>query len=142
MTFRLWIATGMSVALLVLVIDSSVSSPAWAADPDPKIAALEARIDALEAKLETTTKTADVAKAAIAHELAQPMLLLVGDLPCPDGFKRIVTRVMILTRAMNPMRPEQWIAAGLPEEERLGVGDNVYRDLDFCYRTANSVVLK
>lgn len=136
MTFRQWIATG--VAALVL----GFSSPTSAADPDPKIAALEARIAALEAKLETTTKTADTAKAAIAHELAQPMLLLVGDLPCPDGFQRIITRVMILTRAMNPMKPDQWIAAGLPEEERLGVGDNVYRDLDFCYRTANSVILK
>ena len=86
--------------------------------------------------------TAGAAKLAIEKELAQPMLLLVGTGPCPTGFKRIVTRVLILTRARNPENGHLFDEAGLTYEDPPGVGDNVYRDLDFCYRPANAVGLE
>jgi hypothetical protein len=101
-----------------------------------RLATQEARIAALEAELARVSGTAEGARLAIEKELAQPMLLLVGTGPCPEGFKRIVTRVLILTRARNPENGHLFDEAGLTYEDPPGVGDNVYRDLDFCYRPA------
>jgi hypothetical protein len=101
----------------------------------------EERLQRLEASIARALTTAEAAKAAIAAELAQPMLLLVGMGPCPAGFKRIETRVLILTRARNAENGHLFDMAGLPYEDPPGVGDNVYRDLDFCFRPANSVKL-
>lgn len=101
----------------------------------------EARLSALTARLEHAERAALIAKAAIAEQLAQPVLLLVGMGPCPTGFKRIETRVLILTRARTSANGHLFDEAGLPYEDPPGVGDNVYRDLDFCFRPANSVTL-
>jgi hypothetical protein len=101
-----------------------------------RLASQERRIATLEAEVARTSALAQAMQAAIARERAQPMLLLVGTGPCPEGFKRIVTRVLILTRARNPENGHLFDEAGLTYEDPPGVGDNVYRDLDFCYRPA------
>lgn len=126
-------------ALVLLLGAAAPSQPAT--DPTERLAAAEHRIAELEQRLATVAETAAVAKSAIARELSQPMLLLVGMGPCPSGFKRIATRVFILTRARSAENGHLWDEAGLPYEDPPGVGDNVYRDLDFCFRPANSVTL-
>ncbi|MFO1173104.1 MAG: hypothetical protein U1E49_19330 [Hyphomicrobiaceae bacterium] len=138
---------GMWRLLLALVVIGTGGAGAHAADDvaamlaalDARVAAQEKRIATLEAELETTKADAALTRSALARELAQPMLLLVGTGACPHGFTRIVTRVLILTRARNPENGHLFDAAGLTYEDPPGVGDNVYRDLDFCFRPANTV---
>lgn len=106
-----------------------------------EVAGNKALIADLSARLAVAEKAASLAKAAIMNELAQPMLLLVGEAPCPSGFKRIGTRVFLLTRPRTRENAMLFDQAGLVWEDQPGVGDNVYRDLDFCFRMANSVKL-
>lgn len=134
------------VILTVAVINIG-AGPVRAADDiatslaafDARLAAHEKRIATLEAELARTTATAAGTRSALERELSQPMLLLVGTGACPHGYTRIVTRVLILTRARNPENGHLFDAAGLTYEDPPGVGDNVYRDLDFCFRPANAV---
>lgn len=104
-----------------------------------RLDAQEQRLQTLEAELAETSSRAAQTRSALERELAQPMLLLVGTGPCPHGFKRIVTRVLILTRARNAENGSLFDQAGLMYEDPPGVGDNVYRDLDFCFRPANAI---
>lgn len=106
---------------------------------EARLAAQEKRIATLEAELAQTMASAAGTRSALERELSQPMLLLVGTGACPHGYTRIVTRVLILTRARNPENGHLFDAAGLTFEDPPGVGDNVYRDLDFCFRPANAV---
>jgi uncharacterized coiled-coil protein SlyX len=136
-------------ALLALVIVAMGNGYASASDGlaetlatlNQRLAAQESRIATLEAELAKTAASAANTRSALERELAQPMLLLVGTGACPHGFMRIVTRVLILTRARNLENGHLFDAAGLTYEDPPGVGDNVYRDLDFCFRAANSVRL-
>lgn len=138
---------GMWRLLLALAAVGFASCPARAggdvaatlAALDARLATQEKRIAALEAELAATKASAAGTRSALERELAQPMLLLVGTGACPHGFTRIVTRVLILTRARNPENGHLFDAAGLTYEDPPGVGDNVYRDLDFCFRPANAV---
>ncbi len=104
-----------------------------------RLAAQEQRIGALEAELAKTAVSAAQTRAALERDLAQPMLLLVGEWPCPYGFKRIETRVMILTRSRTAITGPLFDQAGLSGEDPPGVGNNVYRDLDFCFRLPKAV---
>lgn len=104
-----------------------------------RLASQEQRIDALEAELAKTSASGAATRAALERDLAQPMLLLVGEWPCPYGFKRIETRVMILTRSRTAKTGPLFDEAGLSGEDPPGVGNNVYRDLDFCYRLPKAV---
>ena len=106
---------------------------------DQRLVAQEQRIVALEAELAKTATSAAQTRAALERDLAQPMLLLVGEWPCPYGFKRIETRVMILTRARTEITGPLFDEAGLSSEDPPGVGNNVYRDFDFCYRLPKAV---
>ncbi len=128
------------VAVLPLLAASAAPTSSTV-EAGQRLAAAEQRISELQSRLVSVAVTADSAHTAIARELAQPMLLLVGRGPCPSGFKRIVTRVLILTRARNAENGHLWDEAGLTYEDPPGVGDNVYRDLDFCFRPANSVTI-
>lgn len=138
---------GMWRLLLAFAVIGLASGSARAADDvaatlaavDARLAAQEKRIAALEAELAATKASATRTRSALERELAQPMLLLVGQGPCPYGFTRIVTRVLILTRARNAENGHLFDAAGLTYEDPPGVGDNVYRDLDFCFRPADAV---
>ncbi len=138
---------GMWRWLLALVVIGIGGAGAHAADDlvatlaalDARVAAQEQRIAMLEAELAATKASAAHTRSALERELAQPMLLLVGTGACPHGFTRIVTRVLILTRTRNPENGHLFDAAGLTYEDPPGVGDNVYRDLDFCFRAANAV---
>ncbi len=136
---------GLLAALAVVYLGASsaladeVGLAAEVAKLNERLAAQEARIGALKAELAKTSAVAARTQAALARDLAQPMLLLVGTGPCPFGFKRIVTRVLILTRARNPENGHLFDEAGLMYEDPPGVGDNVYRDLDFCFRPAKAV---
>jgi hypothetical protein len=107
-----------------------------------RLTALEQRIQTLEAELAKTADSTARTQAALERDLAQPMLLLVGMGPCPHGIKRIATRVLILTRARTSENGHLFDEAGLTYEDPPGVGDNVYRDLDFCLRPANAVGLE
>lgn len=107
-----------------------------------RLAAQEQRIGALEAELAKTSASQASTRAALERDLAQPMLLLVGEWPCPYGFKRIETRVMILTRSRTAKTGPLFDEAGLSGEDPPGVGNNVYRDLDFCYRLPKSVAIE
>ena len=132
------------LALAIIVMGASTPSAAddiaaTLAALDARLAAQEKRIATLEAELAATKASAALTRSALERDLAQPMLLLVGTGACPHGFTRIVTRVLILTRARNPENGHLFDAAGLTYEDPPGVGDNVYRDLDFCFRPANAV---
>jgi hypothetical protein len=106
-----------------------------------RVAASDAHIADLEARLALTSKAATAAKTAIASEMSQPMLLLVGSGPCPNRFTRIPTRVLLTTRAATPETVSLLIAAGIPWEEQPGVGYNVHRDFYLCFRAASQVRL-
>jgi hypothetical protein len=107
-----------------------------------RLAALEERVQSLEAARVKASAATARTQAALERDLAQPMLLLVGMGPCPHGFKRIATRVLILTRARTSENGHLFDEAGLTYEDPPGVGDNVYRDLDVCFRPANAVGLE
>ncbi len=126
-------------AVAAVVLFTTVPARAGEAELTAGLAKLTERLAAQEQRLAGLEMELVKAKAALTRDLAQPMLLLVGDGPCPYGFERIVTRVMILTRTRKPENGHLFDAAGLTGEDPPGVGDNVYRDLDFCFRRANAV---
>ena len=125
--------------LAAAVIAGGLGAIPASADEAAEIAKLNERLSAQEQRLVSLETELAHTKAALARDLAQPMLMLVGTGPCPHGFTRIVTRVLILTRKRNAENTALFDAAGLTEEYPPGVGDNVYRDLDFCFRPANAV---
>lgn len=96
--------------------------------------ALHERIAADEARLIALEEMVRKVRSRLVAELDQPMLLLVGRGPCPQNFKRIDTRVLILTRTRNAETGVLLDEAGLTYEDPPGVGNNVYRDFSLCYR--------
>lgn len=140
----------------VTVLAAGVPSVGTAAEADPQMARLQADLIAVQKALavaETRQAAADKAIAeltalarstrdALASELAQPMLLLVGDGACPAGFKRVKTEVMLLSGPRTAVNSDLIDRAGLADDEQVGVGSRVYRYLDFCFRAANTVTVK
>lgn len=103
--------------------------------------ATKARLEALEATVASLTTTTRSTREALARELSQPMLLLVGEGACPSGFENIPLDAMLLTGPRTLKTQEIIERAGLANEHQPGVGPRVYRHLDFCYREAGSVRL-
>ena len=147
----------LSLTLLATIAAVVLSQPLLAAGPDAaeaiaslkqEVAALrlaaqeqEGRLAALEATIKSLAETTHSTREALAHELAQPMLLLVGEGACPAGFVRIPLDAMLLTGPRTLKTQEIIERAGLANEHQPGVGPRVYRHLDFCFREGNSVRL-
>ena len=106
------------------------------------LAAANARLTELEAKIGELAATAKITRDSLARELAQPVLLLVGEGKCPAGFDRIQTEVLLLSGPRTAKNSELLDRAGLADDEQVGVGSRVYRYLDFCFRAANTVTVK
>ena len=147
----------LSLTLLAAVVAVAHSQPLAAAGPDAaetlaslkqEVAALrrtgeerDARLAALETTVRSLAETGRSTREALARELAQPMLLLVGEGKCPAGFERIPLDAMLLTGPRTLKTQEIIERAGLANEHQPGVGPRVYRHLDFCFREGNSVRL-
>ena len=112
---------------------------ALAGPVEDELAALKSRLAALEARLAGVGAKADATHAALSRELAQPVLLLVGEGPCPAGFERIPVEVMINTGPTTRKISAIIERAGLGDAEQPGVGARVFRYMDFCFRPAGSV---
>ena len=148
----------LSLTLLAAVVAVALSQPLPAAGPEladaaiaslkQEVAALrrtgeerDARLAALETTVRSLAETGRSTREALARELAQPMLLLVGEGKCPAGFERIPLDAMLLTGPRTLKTQEIIERAGLANEHQPGVGPRVYRHLDFCFREGNSVRL-
>ena len=135
-------------AILALPLATPVHAAEAAAEPtqlDQLAAALAKTHDKLQAlEAEVAKLSTDNAKTreALARELAQPVLLLVGEGRCPLGFERVQTEVLLLSGPRTAKNSALLDAAGLADDEQVGVGSRVYRYLDFCLRAANSVTVK
>jgi len=142
--------TGALLRRTVVLVVLALPAPALAEPPlEQQVAALKAelaetsaRLKALEGKLDALIVSTTVTRDVLARELAQPMLLLVGEGSCPAGFERVKTEVLLLTGPHTPKNAALIERAGLADEEQQGVGSRVYRYLDFCFRAANTVVVK
>jgi hypothetical protein len=120
----------------------ALRSPAGTPEIGERVQTLERELAETKAALQQLNEMTGRTHDAVAKELAQPMLLLVGEGDCPDGFERVQTEVMLLTGPRTPKNSTLIDAAGLADEEQMGVGSRVYRYLDFCFRAANRVVLR
>lgn len=148
----------LALCLLAALVAMPMAMPAHTAEPaeaDKAIAVLrqevaalrqaasasQARLAALEATVTSLAEAARSTREALAREMAQPMLLLVGEGACPAGFERIPLDAMLLTGPRTLQTQEIIERAGLANEHQPGVGPRVYRHLDFCFREAHSVRL-
>jgi hypothetical protein len=107
-----------------------------------ELAATQDRLKSLESDIARLSAATQSTHDALAAELAQPMLLLVGEGECPTGFTRVKVEAMLLTGPRTPKNSALIDAAGLADAEQVGVGSRVYRYLDFCYRAANAFQMK
>ncbi len=107
-----------------------------------ELAATTARLTLLESQIGALTATSKSTRDRLAHELAQPMLLLVGEGRCPAGFERVGTELLLLSGPRTPKNSALIDRAGLADDEQMGVGSRVYRYLDFCFRAENTAVVK
>ena len=107
-----------------------------------ELSAAKARLTALEAEVARLSALGQSTRDTLANELAQPMLLLVGDGQCPTGFARIKVEAMLLMGPRTAKNSDLLDAAGLADDEQQGVGARVYRYLDLCYRAPGAVTVK
>jgi cell division protein FtsB len=144
-----WRRTGVLAAGFMLVLALPSFSQADTVPLDQQISALKAelastvaRLKALEAQLGELAANSKATRDTLARELAQPMLLLVGEGRCPAGFERVGTELMLHSGPRTLKNQAMIDRAGLADEEQMGVGSRVYRYLDFCFRAADSVRVK
>ena len=130
------------VALPALGQTEALSLEQQVAALKDELASTSARLKSLESQLGALIASAKATRDTLAQELAQPMLLLVGEGRCPAGFDRVGTELMLLSGPRTPKNSALIDRAGLADDEQMGVGSRVYRYLDFCFRAANSVVVK
>jgi hypothetical protein len=146
-------ASRFGLGLIVLTALAAVAChPASAADPDSQqagieqlradLAAIQDRLKSLEADVARLSASTASTRESLANDLAQPMLLLVGEGPCPFGFERIKVEAMLLTGPRTIKNTDLIDAAGLADDEQVGVGSRVYRYMDFCFRAAGAIKLQ
>ena len=141
-SWRVAVGIVFVVALPALGHAEALSLDQQVAALKAELAATSARLTSLESQLSALTASAKATRDTLAQELAQPMLLLVGEGRCPAGFDRVGTELMLLSGPRTPKNSALIDRAGLADDEQMGVGSRVYRYLDFCFRAANSVVVK
>ena len=145
-----WLARRTSlaaVAALVIALPWSVRAETLPLEQQvaalrAELAATSARLKALETQIGELTASSKTTRDTLARELAQPMLLLVGEGRCPAGFERVGTELMLLSGPRTPRNSALIDRAGLADDEQIGVGSRVYRYLDFCFRAANALTVK
>jgi hypothetical protein len=151
---------GSWILAAILTIAAIVVPPAAEAEtaltPEQRIVALQTQLEAtsqtlaaaterlkkVEAEVAEVAATARLTHDTLARELAQPVLLLVGDGKCPSGFERVRTDVLLQTGPRTVKNAALIDRAGLADEEQIGVGSRVYRYLDFCFRAAGTVTVR
>lgn len=141
-SWRAAAASVLVVALPALCQAEALSLEQQVAMFKAELAATTARLKSLESQLGALTASAKATRDTLAQELAQPMLLLVGEGRCPAGFERVGTELLLLSGPRTPKNSTLIDRAGLADDEQMGVGSRVYRYLDFCFRAANSVAVK